>query len=170
MKTVQKEECKSEVSKPHQQNKFPSESSANLNDYYDYISKLFTSKTQEPQLRNIPAVSINNCDSVFFLKSMVLQDLFTSAFRRYLECSRQSLLHNLNNKLNEPVVKGKSLAKSDVFGRHPYPERKNTDAMSNETIETDLNNCLGSQSRRRSPIVMDKTLPLSSFYPCSKAR
>ena len=170
VKTIQKEEYKPEIEMPNQVFKPIPFSRPSMDDYYDQISKQFTSKTQVHMTRNNVPVSKNNSDSVFLLKSMILQDLFRSAFRRYLDSSKHSLIQNLNNKLNEPVFMGNKFPKVDVFGRHSYPERKNTDAMSNETIETDLNNYFGTQSKGRSPNLMNKTLPLSSFYPSSKVR
>ena len=148
----------------------PSSTELMLNDYYDYWSKLFSSKTQEQQSNNDLLASQLNFDSVLILKSLVLQDLFSSAFRRYLECSKQNLAQNLTNRLNEPIQNNNSLSQTDVLGRHSYPKRKNTDVMSSETIETDLQNCFGNHNKGRSPIIINKTMPLSSFYPHTKAR
>ena len=142
----------------------PSSTELKLNDYYDYCSKMFSSKTQEQQSNNYLLASQLNFDSVLILKSFVLQDLFSSAFMRYLEWSKQKLTQNLTNQLNEPIQNNNNLLQTDVLGRHSYPKRNNTDIMSSETIETDLQNCLGNHNKRRSPTIINKTMPLSSFY------
>lgn len=141
-----------------------------LNDYYDYCSKLFNSKIQNQQASNDLLACQLNFDSVLMLKSLVLQDLFSGAFKRYLECSKHNIEQNLANRLSQPIQQNIILQQSDVLGRHSYPKRKNTDVMSNETIETDLNNHFGCQNKERSPIIINKTLPLSSFIPVTKAR
>ena len=171
MRNLQNENSHSEPTKNTIPVNSPSVAGSNQNDYYDYCSKLFNSKIQSQRPNNHPLPNFLNFDSELISKSLVLQDLFSIAFRRYLKCSKQNIFHNLLSRQAESAPNTGILPQSDVLRSHSYLiKRKNTDVTSNETIETDLYNHLACQSKGRSPIVINKTLPLSSFNPSSKAR
>lgn len=138
--------------------------------YMDSLSKLFQNSNQNHQPHLNSLVDIINPDTQLLVKSLVMQDLFTSAFKRFLHSSKPTILQNLNQSLGvqQEIPPPMPL---EVLRRHSETKRKNTDPITSETIESDLNlPHMGSQATRNTPTQMRQQMSLSAFFPNQKAR
>lgn len=131
----------------------------------DLISKLIL-LNQTPQT---PLANVISPDIQVLIQSLVMQDLFTSAFKRYLHSSKGRISQNLSDTIshNMPRPPARSL---DSLRRHPESKRKNTDPMTSETIESDIQHQMTSQGARNTPVVPRVQAPLSAFFPQVKSR
>jgi hypothetical protein len=136
--------------------------------YYETISKLL-SKNSQPQANLSKQFTAQLTPDVgFMLKSMVMQDLFTTAFRRLLHTSKPIIIQNLSTSLGfnmscpPPIPMNSARRNSKV-------NRKNTDVMSTDTIETDVHaNLVPSSSQKDPKVARRNQINLSAFFPHSK--
>lgn len=139
-------------------------------DYYETISKLLSNSSQ-PQATQLNQVAAQlTPDIELLLKSMVMQDLFTSAFKRLLHTSKPTILHNLNNSLGFKMDCPPPMP-MNIIRRNSKAKRKNTDPMSSDTIESDINaNLAPSFSHRAHKFALRNQTSLSAFFQHSKNR
>jgi hypothetical protein len=136
--------------------------------YYENISKLL-SKNSQPQANLDKQVAAQLTPDVgFMLKSMVMQDLFTTAFRRLLHTSKPTIIHNLSTSLGFNMSCPPPIPTNSVR-RNSKTNRKNTDVMSTDTIETDMHaNLAPSSSLQDHRVTHRNQTNLSAFFPHSK--
>jgi hypothetical protein len=136
--------------------------------YYEIISKLL-SKNSQPQANLQKQVAAQLTPDVgFMLKSMVMQDLFTTAFRRLLHTSKPTIIKNLSTSLGFNMSCPPPIPMNSVR-RNSKVNRKNTDVMSTDTIETDMHaNLAPSSSQKDHKVAQRNQINLSAFFPHSK--
>jgi hypothetical protein len=136
--------------------------------YYENISKLL-SKNSKPHANLSKQFTAQLTPDVgFMLKSMVMQDLFTTAFRRLLHTSKPTIIHNLSTSLGFNMSCPPPIPINPVR-RNSKANRKYTDVMSTDTIETDMHANLAQSSSQKEPKVAQRNqINLSAFFPHSK--
>lgn len=137
--------------------------------YNDIISKLIEMNSQNPQGEPNPLAGVINPETQLIVNSLVMQDLFTNAFKRFLQSSKPRILQNINQSLGLSMPTPPPMP-LDVLRRHSETKRKNTDPVSSETIESDMHHPFGSQGGRATPNLPRQQLSLSAFFPNSKER
>lgn len=137
--------------------------------YFSALTRLLLG-SQSPVTQVNPLSNIITPDTQVLVKSIVMQDLFTNAFKRYLHSSKGTIMHNLQQSMGTeaPIQAPLPL---NVLRRHSEAKRKNTDPITSETIESDLNlPQWGSQASRATPVQHRGQSSLSAFFPTQKGR
>lgn len=137
--------------------------------YYEMLSNLLSMNPQQPQNPINPLGSVISSETQLLLKSLVMQDLFTNAFKRFLHSSKPRILQNINQSLGINTLLPPP-APTEVLRRHSETKRKSTDLMSNETIESDMIQSHGTQGIKKPSGAHKQQKGLSAFYPTAKTR
>jgi hypothetical protein len=136
--------------------------------YYETISKLLSKNNQTEANLSKQVAAQMTPDIGFMLKSMVMQDLFTTAFRRLLHTSKSTIIQNLSTSLGIDMSCPPPIPMNPVR-RNSKTNRKNTDVMSTDTIETDMHaNLAPSSSLKDHKVAQRNQVNLSAFFPHSK--
>lgn len=136
--------------------------------YNDILSKLIEMNNQNPQGESNPLAGVINPETQLIVNSLVMQDLFTNAFKRFLQSSKPRILQNINQSLGLSMPTPPPMP-LDVLRRHSETKRKNTDTAS-DTIESDMHHPFASHGGRATPNLQRQQLNLSAFFPNSKER
>ena len=153
-------------SKPSEQPKKPSSDDKN---YYKIISALLGGQVQPPQVYQNPLVNLINPNTQLLVKSLVMQDLFTNAFKTLLRTSKPMIIKNISESLGRSMP-SPAPTLLDVLRRQPGAKRKNTDPMTSETIESDMPNLMGGSGLRQAQNAKRGQMNISSFFNNTKSR
>mmetsp|Transcript_39725 Transcript_39725/g.45606 ORF Transcript_39725/g.45606 Transcript_39725/m.45606 type:complete len:322 (-) Transcript_39725:25-990(-) len=144
----------------------PADSSNPEEEYYDKISKLFLSKLRSAEREKSPLNSLLESNSQLLIRSLVIQDLFTNAFKRLIQVYKPTITRNLHNVLGTSSLILPARPSAPIRNT-PQVARKSPDMMSSETIESDLHSGVVQKSKR--PLITPQNPPpLSSFYRNTK--
>jgi len=139
----------------------PSKVSQQDQEYYETISNLYNSKLKlnQPEARPLEALLNQNPFGVL-LKSLVMQELFSNAFKSLLQSSKPVILQNLNSSLIK-----KSLMSPSA---QPNPVKRNCEVTSSESAESDMLHQLGGGLSKQAET--GRCRLLSAFSPNIKTR
>jgi len=145
----------------------PSKVSQQDQEYYETILNLYNSKLNlsQPEARPLEALLNQNPFGVL-LKSLVMQELFSNAFKSLLQSSKPVILQNLNSSLIRKSLI--SSANQPNPGKVSDPVRRNCEATSSESAESDMLHQLGSSLPKQAEIGRYRLL--SAFSPNIKTR
>ena len=124
------------------------QSKVNQDEYYEYISKLFQSKTKPLDfIHDLPRAP----DLIW--KSFILQNLFTNSFTKLLEESRSKITHLLFKKLACPSF---NTSQSDInfLGRSLYQNKNNH--MKEKIVESNSFENIWDKSEAKSLLVSNE--------------
>jgi hypothetical protein len=154
---------------PNKPSEQPKKFSLEDKNYYNLISMLLGGQNQPPQVYQNPLVNLINPNTQLLVKSLVMQDLFTNAFKSLLRTSKPMIIKNISESLGMNMS---SLAPTllDVLRRQPGVKRKNTDLMTSETIESDMPNQMGGIGLRQAQNDKRTQMNISSFFNNTKNR
>lgn len=135
----------------------------------EMLSQMLTANNQRSLNLN-PLTALLNPDTELLLKSIIMQDLFTNAFKKLLYTSRVSILQNLTQSVGQRMGAPPSLP-LDALRKQLKTQRKNTDPVSSDTIESDMPNRIKAPKNVPSGSMSERQqTSLSSFFPLAKNR
>jgi hypothetical protein len=137
--------------------------------YYQLISRLLTLNNSHPQVYESPLLGMINPDTQMIVKSLVMQDLFTNAFKRLLHSSRSTIIQNINESMGMGMPSPNPVL-LNALRRQSEQKRKNTDPMTVETIESDRPTQMGYLGPKEPTSRSRPQTNLSAFFPNSKSR
>lgn len=97
-----------------------------------------------------------------YFKTKIIQDLFLTAFKRYLQSTKDNIRDNLSSLLSTPAMPRSSGA-PNPSRRASGDKRKKSDLLSNDTIESDKNRKMSSALAPSNLAPRNRNLSLSSF-------
>lgn len=147
----------------------PKNSSLDDKNYYAMVSSLLGGQTPHPQVYQNPLVNLINPNTQLLVKTLVMQDLFTNAFKSLLRTSKPMIIRNIGESLGT-AMPSPTASLLDVLRRQPGVKRKNTDPMTSETIESDMPNLKGGNGPRQGQIAKRGQMNISQFFQNTKNR